>query len=130
MDCPNGRGRAPMATLFNESSVPATPVGKYTTRQQLLTEARIPGTGILLDRLTVGPGGEMRLTVPAKSVAWLQVLEGEAVLAHGDSRQRLSDTHIAFLPPGYSAALGTAQNTEVGAALLYGEIPNAARLDP
>ena len=68
----------------------------------------------------------MRLTVPATSVAWLQVLDGEALLAHGDSRQTLSDAHVAFLPPGFSAAMPSAG----GAALLYGEIPDAARFDP
>jgi len=114
-----------MATIFNESTVTAQPAGKDATRQHLLTEARVPGTGILLDRLTLGPGGEARLTVPATSVAWLQGLDGEALLARADSRQTLSDAHVAFLPPGFSASISSAH----GAALLYGEIPNAARFD-
>ena len=115
-----------MAALFNESTVSATPDGIGATRQHLLIEARVPGTGILLDRLTLAPGGETRLTVPATSVAWLQGLAGEASLARGDIQETLSDAHIAFLPPGFSAALSAAH----GAVLLYGEVPNAARLDP
>jgi quercetin dioxygenase-like cupin family protein len=115
-----------MAAIFNESTVAGEPAGKGATRQHLLTEARVPGTSILLDRLTLGPGGEAPLTVPATSVAWLQGLDGEALLAHGDSREMISDAHVAFLPPGFSASVSSGR----GAALLYGEIPNAARFDP
>ncbi|MSO66294.1 MAG: cupin domain-containing protein [Pseudolabrys sp.] len=114
-----------MATIFNAGAVAGEPAGKAITRQHLLTEARVPGTGILLDRLLLGAGGEARLTVPATSVAWLQGLDGQALLAHGDT-QTLSDAHVAFLPPGFSATL----SAERGATLLYGEIPNAARFDP
>jgi quercetin dioxygenase-like cupin family protein len=115
-----------MAAIFNESTVAGEPDGNGASRQHLLTEARLPGTCILLDRLTLSSGGEAQLEVAATSVAWLQVLDGEAVLAHGDSRQTLSDANIAFLPPGFSAGV----RSDRGAALLYGEIPNAARLDP
>jgi quercetin dioxygenase-like cupin family protein len=115
-----------MATIFNEGTVAGEPAGDSTTRQHLLTEARVPGIGILLDRLTLAPGGEARLTVPATSVAWLQVLDGEALLARGETRETVSNAHVAFLPPGFSAGL----SSNSGAALLYGEVPNAARLDP
>jgi quercetin dioxygenase-like cupin family protein len=115
-----------MATIFNESTIAAEPDGNGVTRQRLLTEARVPGTGIHLDRLAIGAGGEARLTVNSTSVAWIQVLDGEASLAQGDSRQTLSDAHVAFLPPGFSAAIRSAH----GATLLYGEIPDAARFDP
>jgi len=67
-----------MATIFNESTIAGEPAGKAAFRQQLLTAARVPGAGILLDRLTLSPGGETRLTVPGTSLAWLQVLDGEA----------------------------------------------------
>jgi quercetin dioxygenase-like cupin family protein len=112
--------------IFNESSVTGEPEGKSVARQRLLTKARLPTTGILLDRLTLGPGGETQLRVPATSVAWLQPLDGEVVLAQDGNRQTLSDAHVAFLPPGFSATLSASK----GAALLYGEIPDAARLDP
>jgi quercetin dioxygenase-like cupin family protein len=82
----------------------------------------VPGTAILLDRLTIAPSGETWLAVPAGSVAWLQVLEGQAQL----DRDTLTDAHVAFLPPGFAASL----RTQAGAALLYGEIPQAAKLDP
>jgi len=108
-----------MATIFNESTVAATPAGKDAARQQLLTEARVPGSGILLDRLTLTPGGEARLAVPATSVAWIQPLDGQALLSHDDSRQTLTDAHVAFLPPGFAATISSAG----GAALLYGKFP-------
>ena len=116
--------------IFNESTVAAEPAGRAAFRQRLLTEARVPATRILLDRLTVAAGGETRLTVPGTGLAWLQVLDGEARLKHGDAVETLSDANIVFLPPGFSAALSAAQDSEFGAALLYGEIPAAARLDP
>jgi quercetin dioxygenase-like cupin family protein len=90
-----------------------------------LTTARVPGTAILLDRLALVSGGETPLTVPATSLAWLQVLDGEIVLAHGNDRQTLSDAHVALLPPGFSGTAIAAR----GASLLHGQIPDAARLD-
>ena len=111
-----------MATIFNQDSVAGEPAGTGATRQHLLTGARIPGTSILLDRLTLAPGGETRLAVPADSVAWLQVLEGDARLG----RDPLTDAHVAVLPPGFDAPLRSDQ----GAVVLQGEIPQAAKLDP
>jgi quercetin dioxygenase-like cupin family protein len=115
-----------LATIFNQSTVAGEPAGPGATRQRLLTAARVPGTAILLDRLALQPGGEARLAVPAGSVAWLQVLEGQAELNHGASREMLTEAHVAFLPGGFTAAL----RTQDGSAVLYGEIPQAARLDP
>jgi len=115
-----------MAVILNDSSVAVSIEGHGCGRQPLLSAARVPGSGILLDRLTIGHGGELRFAVVPTSVAWLQVLEGETLLTHGAQRYTLSDAHVAFLPPGFTATLSSAG----GAALLYGEIPNAARLDP
>lgn len=115
-----------MASIFNESTVAAMAAGAGAARQTLLSAIRIPGSGILLDRLTLQSGGEIRLAVPATSVAWLQPLDGETQLTHDMTRHTLTDAHVAFLPPGFAARLSAAR----GAALLYGEIPDAARLDP
>src|SRR3989304_2861288 len=105
-----------MATIFNQSTVAAQPAGNGATRQQLLTKARVPGSGILLDRLTLERGGEARLAVPATSVAWIQPLDGQSLLTHDGSRQTLTEAPIPFLPPGFSAALSAAG----GAARLCG----------
>ncbi len=48
------------------------------------------------------------------------------MLAHGGGRQALTDAHVAFLPPGYAATISSSR----GAVLLFGEIPDAASLDP
>jgi quercetin dioxygenase-like cupin family protein len=111
-----------MAIIFNESTIAAEPAGHGAARQRLLTGERVPGIRILLDRLTVQPNGEVRLNVPTRGLAWFEVLQGEARL--GDD-QPLTDAHVAFLPPGYVAAIASAK----GAALLYGEVPDAAALD-
>ena len=115
-----------MATIFNQETVTPEPEGQATGRQRLLTTERVPGTAILLDRLTLQAGGSVDLSVLASSVAWLQVLEGEAVLARGSVSEALTQAHVAFLPPGFSGALSAAK----GVTLLYGEIPDAARIDP
>lgn len=116
-----------MATIVNESTVAAQPAGNGAARQRLLTTERVPGSGIRLDRLTLQRGGETRLAVPATSVAWIQPLDGEVLLSRDErgDMQTLSDANVAFLPPGFSATLRAAG----AAALLYGEIPDAARFD-
>ena len=114
-----------MAIIFNETTVAAEPAGQGAGRQRLLTDARIAGTRILLDRLTLRADGNMRLAVPGQSVAWLQGLDGEAVL-DAPGQPALTEAHVAFLPPGFAGTLASSQ----GAALLYGEIPNAGALDP
>ena len=115
-----------MATILNQSAVVAEPDASGAARQRLLTEERVCGTRILLDRLTVATGGVARLKVQAQGLAWFLVLEGEAVLAHAGGREMLTDAHVAFLPPGYAATLSSSD----GAVLLYGEILDAAILDP
>jgi quercetin dioxygenase-like cupin family protein len=114
-----------MATIFNESTIAAEPAEHGTARQHLLTDARVPGTRLLLDRLTLASGGEARVAVPARGLAWFQILEGEAVLTHDGERQTLTDAHVVFLPPGYSATLSSSR----GATFLMSEIPDAASLD-
>ncbi len=115
-----------MATIFNQDTVTGENLGSGASRQRLLTTVRVPGTAILLDRLTLQAGGELALTVPATSLAWLQVLDGNVTLAHGGDRQTVTVAHVAFLPPGFVGTL----RADDGATLLHGEIPDAARLDP
>lgn len=114
-----------MAISFNENSVAPEPFGVEATRQRLLTAARVPGTNILLDRVTLYPRGRVRLDVPETSVAWFQILRGDAALEGKGATERLSDAHVAFLPPGFRAEL----SSETGAVLLYAEVPDAARFD-
>jgi hypothetical protein len=94
-----------VATIFNESAIAAEPAVNGAARQHLLTKDRVSGTRILLDRLTLRPGGEARLAVPAQGLAWFQILEGEAALAQDTHRATLTDAHVAFLPPGYTATV-------------------------
>ena len=115
-----------MASIINESAVAGVPIGRSGRRQALLSASRVPGSGIVLDRLSLAAGGEMALSVPAGSVAWLQPLEGETVLDHAGERQTLTEAHVAFLPPGFAATLSCAGN----AVLLYGEVPRAEQFDP
>lgn len=115
-----------MASIFNESSVVPVAEGLCAARQMLLSAARVPGSGIRLDRLTLERAGKLRLAVPATSVAWLQPLAGATLLTANAQRHMLTEAHVAFLPPGFAAGLSSAG----GATLLYGEIPNAVRLDP
>ena len=113
-----------MVIKVNEKSVSAQPMNIGVARQRLLTPERVDNVDVLLDRLTLAAGASTRFEPSAKALAWLHLLAGEAKLEH-KYRQRLSDTHSAFLPPGFPASI----STHDGASLLYVEIPDAGRLD-
>jgi quercetin dioxygenase-like cupin family protein len=114
-----------MAITFNESTIAAEPFGVNAKRQRLLTDARVKGTKILLDRLTLGAGAVIELAVPAGSLAWFQMLDGATTLSRKDGDEQLTASHIVFLPPAFRGTLTCA----AGAALLYAEVPNAASHD-
>jgi quercetin dioxygenase-like cupin family protein len=111
-----------MAICFNEDAVAAEPVGAGAQRQRLLTTARVKDTSVLLDRLTLAPGGGVDLAVAPTSLAWCQVLSGDVALAGAG---RLTQDHVVFLPSGFAGRL----TSQAGAALLYAEVPQAARFD-
>ena len=111
---------------FNQTTVAAQPVASGVVRQRLLPGEHANATRVVLDRLTLAANTTVRFDVPAKSLAWLQLLEGEAMLT-AVYRDQLSDTHSALLPPGFNATLTTDKR---GACLLYAELPDAGRLDP
>jgi len=113
-----------MVVKVNEESVAAEPMNISVARQRLLTRERVDNVDVLLNRLTLAAGVSMRFEPSAKSLAWLHMLAGEAKL-EALYRERLSDTHSAFLPPGFPATI----STDDGASLLYLEIPDAGRLD-
>ncbi len=115
-----------MAIVVSESSVAPEPLGTGAQRQRLLTDARVKGTRVLLDRWTLAPGTAVAIEVPAANLSWFQVLEGEVVLARANGEQRLTAAHIVFLPPRFKGSLASAR----GAVLLHAEVPNAGRFDP
>jgi len=107
-----------MATIFNQSTVAAKPPARRR-RQQLLTKARVPGSGILLDRLTLERGRRDALAVPAASVAWISRSTAKRCWRTATSAKTLTDAHVR-IP---AARLCGNLHAAVGAALLYGEIP-------
>ena len=115
-----------MAVTFNERAVDAQPFGVSGYRQRLLTEARVKGTHVLLDRWALGPGAVIELGLAERDLAWFQLLEGKAVLASADGSHPLTADHVAFLPPGFRGTLAAHGD----AVVLYAEIPDAARFDP
>jgi len=115
-----------MAIVANERDVAAEPFGVNMKRQRLLTEARVKGTHVLLDRWTLAPGAIAELEVPARNLAWFQMLEGDAEFTHSGGEERLTPAHIVSLPPAFHGTL----TSRAGAALLYAEVPQAGQLDP
>lgn len=115
-----------MAISFNESTVDAEPAGSGGRRQRLLTDSRIAGTNILLDRYVVDAGGNIPLAVAKQDLGWLQMLDGEALLSFGGREEVLSASNVAFLPPGADARIRSAK----GAALIFATVPDAKRFDP
>ncbi len=115
-----------MAITFNERSVDAQSFGVNASRQRLLSEARVKGTRVLLDRWTLGPGAVIELGLAERDLAWFQLLEGEANLSSAAGSQTLTADHVAFLPPGFRGTLAARND----ATVLYAEVPDAARFDP
>ena len=115
-----------MALVINAESVAGEFFGVHARRQRLLTEERVRGSRVLLDRLTLEPGASAQLEVPAGNLAWFQMLEGTAALTHAGGEERLTRAHIVILPPAFRCTLAS----RTGAVLLYAEVPDAARYDP
>ena len=109
---------------INQSSIPKHTIDTGITQQPLLTQ-RIKGAAIRLEMLTLAAGATRKFDAPAQSLAWFQMLAGEARLSAVDI-DPLSASSSVVLPPGYPATL----STKTGATLLYVEIADAARLDP
>ncbi len=114
-----------MAITCNEATIAAESFGSNAKRQRLLTAARVEGTRILLDRLTLGADAVVELDVPAGSLAWFQMLDGAAMLRRKDGDERLTASHIVFLPPGFRGTL----TCRTSAVLLHAEVPHAATHD-
>lgn len=114
-----------MAIVVNESAVAAEPFGVNVKRQRLLTEARVKGTHVLLDRWALAPGAVAKLEVRAGDLVWFQMLEGEVALTHAGGEERLTAAHIVFLPPAFHGTL----TSRAGATLLHAEVPDAGRFD-
>jgi len=119
-----------MAITFNESSVAGETSAAGVRRQRLLTEERVPGTRILLDRLTLSPQASAALAIGPRSLGWFQVLGGSALLqdnaSAGSAAVPLGDSHVVFLPPGFCGTLTSA----TGAQVLSAQVPAAADFDP
>lgn len=114
-----------MAVTVNESSVAAEPVSAGVTRQRLMTTASNKNTSVLLDRITLAAGATHQMKIAAGNLAWFQVLEGAATLTHAGGTLALTEAHVAFVPPSFSGTL----TSEKGTALLFAEVPDAARFD-
>jgi quercetin dioxygenase-like cupin family protein len=115
-----------MAIIFNQITVKSKAGPGGAISQGLLTGERVPGTAILLDRIAIPAERKFRLSVAPTSVAWVQMLAGAAVLERAGAADALSDNHVVFLPPGLTAEISSRD----GATLLFGQVPDAARLDP
>jgi mannose-6-phosphate isomerase-like protein (cupin superfamily) len=114
-----------MAITINESAIEHEPLSAGVARKRLLTNARVAGTRIFLDRLELSRDAELELKISGDDLAWFQMLEGAAVLRHEGADVELGRSHIVFLPPGFSGTLCATS----AAALLYGELPQARRFD-
>jgi quercetin dioxygenase-like cupin family protein len=114
-----------MAVVINESNVAMEHYGEHVGRQRLITKARIPGTGILLDRLTLNAKSSAPIIVPRNSIAWFHILHGEVEFSSQDETRQLSNSNVVFLAPGISGTMGSMDK----ATVLYVEVPAATRFD-
>jgi quercetin dioxygenase-like cupin family protein len=115
-----------MAFTINESAVAAQPIGQGIARQQLLTDAQAKGTRIVLDRLTLKPGASATYQPAARTIAWLQLLDGEATLRTQYDKAVMVDGYSAVMSGEFTVTL----TTEKGACLLQAEVPDNRPADP
>ncbi|MDA0999338.1 MAG: cupin domain-containing protein [bacterium] len=114
-----------MPLIFHQDDASVDAVSDGVSRKSLLNLERTGSDWMQLGRLKLEAGSWMHLEVAATSIAWLQILEGRARLTGTAGDHALSDTHICFLPPGFSGKL----ETKEGALVLYLEVPDAGRFD-
>jgi quercetin dioxygenase-like cupin family protein len=114
-----------MALTINESTVTPDTLAAGVTCQRLLTEQHTEGSKVLLDRVNIAAATQHTFNIAAGDLAWIQILEGGATLAHGNAADALTHAHIVFLPPGFVGTL----STNAGVALIHATVPNAARFD-
>jgi quercetin dioxygenase-like cupin family protein len=112
-----------MAIAFNERTIPTEPSGPGVTRRNLLTTDALKATNLLLDRITLSAGASIGIETSGRSVAWLQMLDGEATLKAVNSEPMA--THSVFVPPNFRVAISSAK----GASVLCAEIPDAGKFD-
>lgn len=115
-----------MAITINENSVTALPAGAKVRRQPLLTAQHTKDGKVLLDRMSLDAGGAHMFSIANTDLAWIQILDGEAVLTHAAGVEQLCSAHIVLLPPGFGGVLSTPNGVE----LIHATVPNAARFDP
>jgi len=95
-------------------------------RRPLLDSSKAADIRFRLECLTIDARAELTLAVAGSDLAWFQVLNGEIALERTGEVQKLTDSHVVFLPPGFRGKL----TTEAGASILYALVPQAASLDP
>lgn len=115
-----------MALIFNQEIVSPELLSPGARRQILLDDRKVANIDFRLDRITLDAGANHDLRVPHTALAWFQILDGSAELAHGNTRNAISDTHVVFLPPGFA---GTIAST-TGTSLLIAIVHDTGRLDP
>lgn len=115
-----------MAIHLNIQSISAQALASGVQRRSLLSSDTVPDIKFRLDWVGIDAGASFDLPVGSGDLAWIQVLGGEIKLTQAATEQRLNDSHVVFLPPGFSGAL----KSEAGATLLLALVPGAAGLDP
>jgi hypothetical protein len=85
-----------MVCIVNERDCPQESLGNRATRRRLLTQERVPGVRVLVDRISVAARGDCELTVPVGSLGWFQVLSGSLSLKHDGVTDDLGDVHVAL----------------------------------
>lgn len=85
-----------------------------------------PEFGSGLNASTLAACTRLVLDVAEGDLAWFQVLRGELDLEHAGRAQRLTDSHVVFLPPRFAGSV----RSESPSSLLFARVPDAANLDP
>ena len=112
-----------MPLHISGSAVTPQPIATGVTQQRLFSGEQAKDTRVLIDRYAVAAGASFRFDVPAGSIIWFQVLDGEGMLQTPYISVPLTESISFTLPAGVQSTL----STDKGVSFLQAEIQDPAR---
>jgi mannose-6-phosphate isomerase class I len=94
-----------MALIFNQETVSPEAVGPGARRQALLDDRRVENIDFRLERITLDAGASHDIRTSASSLAWLAILDGDAQLIHDQGSEKITSSHVVFVPPSFSGRI-------------------------
>ncbi|MBX9773193.1 MAG: cupin domain-containing protein [Xanthobacteraceae bacterium] len=121
-----------MSLHISGSAVSPQPIDRGVTRQPLLSGQEAKGTHVVIDRYAVATGASFKFDVPAGSIIWVQMLDGEGTLRTPYTNGPVGEAVSFTLPAGVQATLSTGKGVSFLQTAVHGPAlgPGAAASPP